>query len=128
MTKDIISQTLTKIRNSSNAKNDLVEINFTQLTKNIVIILKKEGFINNFEIMKDSIIVTLKYYGKEKTPVINLIERVSKPGLKVYLNKKHIPKMVGSFGISIISTSKGLLTGEEARMLNVGGEIVCKIY
>ena len=132
MVNDTISDLLTKIRNATNAKHQLLEVPLTKITKSIVKILKEEGFLDNFKIInkvnKTIIIISLKYYGKDRQSVITNINRVSRPGLRLYANKKNIPTILSKLGIAIISTSKGLMTDSQAKNLNLGGEILCKIY
>jgi small subunit ribosomal protein S8 len=129
MVNDIISDFLTKMRNAINAKHHLVEVPLTKITKSIAEILKEEGFLNDFKILKKNILVlSLKYSEKNKQPIISSIQRISKPGLRNYVNNKNIPNVLGNLGISIISTSKGLMTNSQAKTLKIGGEILCKIY
>jgi small subunit ribosomal protein S8 len=129
MVNDIISDFLTKMRNAINAKHHLVEVPSTKITKSIAEILKEEGFLNDFKILKKNILVlSLKYSEKNSQPIISTIQRISKPGLRSYVNNKNIPNVLGNLGISIISTSKGLMTNSQAKTLKIGGEILCKIY
>ena len=129
MVNDIISDFLTKMRNAINAKHHLVEVPLTNITKSIAQILKEEGFLNDFKILKKNILVlSLKYSEKNRQPIISTIQRISKPGLRNYVNNKNIPNVLGNLGISIISTSKGLMTNSQAKTLKIGGEILCKIY
>lgn len=129
MVNDIISDFLTKMRNAINAKHHLVEVPLTKITKSIAEILKEEGFLNDFKILKKNILVlSLKYSEKNRQPIISTIQRISKPGLRSYVNNKNIPNVLGNLGISIISTSKGLMTNSQAKTLKIGGEILCKIY
>ena len=129
MVNDIISDFLTKMRNAINAKHHLVEVPSTKITKSIAEILKEEGFLNDFKILKKNILVlSLKYSEKNRKPIISTIQRISKPGLRSYVNNKNIPNVLGNLGISIISTSKGLMTNSQAKTLKIGGEILCKIY
>ena len=129
MVNDIISDMLTKIRNANSAKHELVEILYTKITESITKILKEEGLINDFKINNESnsIILLLKFKGQNRKPVIQKLERISKPGLRIYENKKKISKKVRSFMIFIVSTSKGIMTDQKAKFLNIGGEILCKI-
>ena len=129
MVNDIISDMLTKIRTANSAKHELVEISYTRITESITRILKEEGLINDFKINNesDSIILLLKFKGQNRKPVIQKLERISKPGLRIYENKKKISKKVRSFMIFIVSTSKGIMTDQKAKFLNIGGEILCKI-
>lgn len=132
MVNDTISDMLTRIRNANNAKHHLVQIPSTKVTRNISKILKDEGFIEEFECLQDktqdSILISLKYSGKERKPTITTLERVSKPGLRVYRKSKNIPSVLGNLGISIVSTSQGLMTNINAKALNIGGEILCTVY
>ena len=129
MVNDIISDMLTKIRNANSAKHELVEILYTKITESITKILKEEGLINDFKINNESnsIILLLKFKGQNRKPVIQKLERISKPGLRIYDNKKKISKKVRNFMIFILSTSKGIMTDQKAKFLNIGGEILCKI-
>ena len=132
MVNDTISDLLTRIRNANNSKHQLVEVPSTKITKSIVQILKEEGYITDFEFLqeknKNFIIILLKYIGKEKKPVITKLERISKPGIRVYTNAKNIPDILGKLGIGILSTSKGVMTTINAKKLRIGGEFLCKIY
>ena len=129
MVNDIISDMLTKIRNENSAKHELVEILYTKITESITKILKEEGLINDFKINNESnsIILLLKFKGQNRKPVIQKLERISKPGLRIYENKNKISKKIRGFMIFIVSTSKGIMTDQKAKFLNIGGEILCKI-
>jgi len=132
MVNDTISDMLTRIRNANNAKHHLVEVPYTKMTSNIVSILKLEGFIQDFEILSEginkAIIISLKYTGKKRTPIITKLQRVSKPGVRVYVGAKNLPRILGNMGTAIISTSQGLMTDAQARKLKVGGEVLCYIW
>jgi|TARA_B110000093_G_scaffold94221_1_gene101757 small subunit ribosomal protein S8 len=132
MVNDTISDLLTRIRNANIAKHHLVEVPSTKMTKNIIKILKEEGYIEDFQFLKEgieaSIVISLKYVGKERRAVITKLERVSKPGIRVYTNSKNIPDVLGKLGIGIISTSQGIMTTSDAKNLKIGGEFLCKIY
>jgi len=132
MTNDTIADILTRLRNAHLAKHQIAKIPFTKMSKNILNVLLKEGFIADFEEMKDNkekyLIVSLKYKGTNKQPVITELKRISKPGLRIYANHKEIPKIMGGIGIAIISTSKGLMTDRHARHLGLGGEVICYIW
>jgi len=129
---DTISDMLTRIRNANNAKHHLVEVPYTKMTSNIVTILKLEGFIQDFEVLAEGInkviIISLKYTGKKRTPIITKLQRVSKPGVRVYVGAKNLPRILGNMGTAIISTSQGLMTDAQARKLKVGGEVLCYIW
>jgi len=131
MVNDMISDFLTRIRNANNSKHYLVEVTATNVTKNIVQILKEEGFINDFQILQsktqNSIIISLKYSSETRQPVLKNLERVSKPGIRVYARKKNISNVLGSLGTVILSTSQGIMTDRKAKLLNIGGEILCRI-
>ena len=132
MVTDTISDMLTRVRNANMVKHRLVEIPTTKMTKAIAAILKEEGFIETFEVdnktVKSNMVLFLKYKGKLREPVISNIERVSKPGLRVYSNSKNLPKVLGNLGIAIMSTSKGVMTNFKAKELGIGGEILCYIW
>lgn len=125
---DPIADLLTRIRNSSQAQKRYCDIPLSIIKENVVKILKKKGFIYDYKVIeedkKKSIRVFLKYTHDRK-PVIKLIKRMSKPGLRKYVNKDEIPTVLGGIGISIISTSMGVIDGEEARKKQVGGELLC---
>nr|ARW69376.1 ribosomal protein S8 [Polysiphonia sp.] len=132
MINDIISDTLTRIRNANLAKHQIVQVPSTKITNNIIKVLHEEGFIYKFEEvskdLKSHILISLKYTGKNKKPVITELKRISKPGLKVYSNHKELPKILGGIGIAIVSTSKGIMTDKTARQFGIGGEILCYVW
>lgn len=132
MVIDTISDMLTRIRNANLVKHQIVRIPKTKMSIAIAKILKEEGFINNFEpYIEDSreyLLLSLKYIGKDRKPVIVKIERVSKPGLRVYSDYKNLPKILDNLGIAVISTSKGVMTNLKAKELGIGGEILCYIW
>ena len=132
MVNDTISDMLTRIRNANMVKHQIVELPFTKMSNNIAIILKEEGFIEDFEIYTENlnkfILISMKYQGAERIPVISKIKRVSKPGLRIYSNKNSLPNILGNLGIAIISTSQGLMTNIKARKLGIGGEVLCYIW
>jgi len=128
---DPIADLLTRIRNASSAKHDTVEIPASNMKKSICQILVDEGFIKSFTVADDGkqgvITVALKY-GANKTPVIQGLKRVSKPGLRIYSNVEDMPKVMKGLGVAIISTSKGVMTDRQARKENVGGEVLAFIW
>ena len=132
MTTDTIADMLTRIRNANLAKHQIVQIPSTKVTRNIANVLLAEGFIQSFEELKNglksSLLISLKYTGKERTPFITKITRASKPGLRVYSSAKKMPRILGGFGTAIISTSKGLMTDKRAREEGIGGELLCYIW
>ena len=128
---DTIADLLTRIRNASSAKHDTVEIPASNMKKAIVQILADEGYIKGFTVTEDGkqgvIKVTLKY-GEGKTAAINGLQRVSKPGLRIYRNADELPKVMKGLGIAIVSTSKGIMTDRQARKENMGGEVLAFIW
>lgn len=129
MVNDTISHMLTRIRNACLVKSQTVSIPFTRITQHISRILEKEGFIESFELAASGdLTLQLKYLGRDKKPCITNLRRLSKPGLRVYVNKKEIPRVLGGMGIVILSTSKGIMTDTEARHYGIGGELLCSIW
>lgn len=128
---DTIADLLTRIRNANSAKHETVQIPASNMKKAICQILLDEGYIKNFSVEEDGkqgvITVTLKYL-EGKTPVIQGLRRVSKPGLRIYSNVEDMPKVMKGLGIAIISTSKGVMTDREARKQHVGGEVLAFIW
>jgi small subunit ribosomal protein S8 len=129
---DTISDMLTRIRNANMVKHQIVQIPATKMSLAIASILKEEGFIEDFESyvenQKKYLLMSLKYIGKTRKPVICKIKRISKPGLRVYSNSKELPRVLDDLGIAIISTSKGVMTNLKAKELGIGGEILCHIW
>jgi small subunit ribosomal protein S8 len=123
---------LTRIRNANMVKHQIVQIPTTKMSLAIANILKEEGFIEDFENYEENklkyLLLSLKYSGKSRKPVICTIKRISKPGLRVYSNSKELPKVLDNLGIAIISTSKGVMTNLNAKKLGIGGEILCYIW
>ena len=132
MVTDTISDMLTRIRNANMVKHQIVQICASKMSLAITEILKTEGFIEDFEIYEENgrkyILISLKYTGKSRKPVICKIERVSKPGLRIYSKSNQLPKVLDNLGIAIISTSKGVMTNLRARELGIGGEVLCYIW
>ena len=128
---DTIAALLTRIRHANSAKHDTVQIPASNMKKAICQILVDEGYIKSFSVEEDGkqgvITVTLKYL-EGKTPVIQGLRRVSKPGLRIYSNVEDMPKVMKGLGIAIISTSKGVMTDREARKQHVGGEVLAFIW
>ncbi len=129
---DTIADMLTRIRNASSAKHDSVDIPASNMKKAIAQILVDEGYIKNYQIIEDDkqgiIRVALKYQGSSKTPVIQGLRRVSKPGLRIYSSSEEMPKVMKGIGTAIVSTSKGVMTDKKARRENVGGEVLAFIW
>lgn len=128
---DQIGDMLTRIRNAATVRHDTVEMPVSKMKIAVLKILKEEGFINDFELIKGKperlIKVRLKYQDNNKS-MIGGIERVSKPGLRIYAQHNEIPRVYGGVGIAILSTPKGVLTGQQARQQGVGGEVVCYVW
>jgi small subunit ribosomal protein S8 len=129
---DTISDMLTRIRNANMVKHQIVQIPSTKMSLAITEILKEEGYIEDFEQYsennKNYLLISLKYTGKSRQPVICKLERVSKPGLRVYSSSKQLPKVLNNLGIAIVSTSKGVMTNLKAKELGIGGEVLCYIW
>ncbi len=128
---DPVSDMLTRIRNALVARQSKVEIPASKLKIEIVRILKEEGYITNYRIAEEGSKTTIKAYLKydsDSRPVISKIERVSKPGRRVFTGSKEVPRVIGGMGVNILTTSAGVMTGTQARKKGVGGEIVCSIY
>ncbi|HIK33238.1 MAG TPA: 30S ribosomal protein S8 [Oscillatoriales cyanobacterium M59_W2019_021] len=130
-TNDTISDMLTRIRNATLARHPKTQVPSTRMTHSIAQVLKDEGFIVDFEAAGEGIdrhlVIALKYKNNRQ-PAIKNLTRISKPGLRVYANRKELPKVLGGIGIAIISTSKGIMTDREARRQGVGGEVLCSVY
>jgi small subunit ribosomal protein S8 len=128
---DPIADMLTRIRNGIQAKHKEVVMPASSLKHEIAKILKEEGYINNVTLTPQDtqgrITIRLKYTDK-KTGAITNIKKVSKPGLRIYVNKDDIPRVLNGLGIAIISTSKGLMTDKNARAAGIGGEVLCTVY
>jgi small subunit ribosomal protein S8 len=129
---DPVADMLTRVRNANNARLDSVIIPSSKLKTEIAKILYEEGYINSYDVSDDkninSILKIYLRYNKNKTRVITGIKRISKPGLRVYVEKEKIPKVLGGLGTVIMSTSQGVITGKKAKQLGVGGEVICKIW
>ncbi|MFZ4640415.1 MAG: 30S ribosomal protein S8 [Nodosilinea sp.] len=129
---DTISDMLTRIRNANLARHQTVSIPSTRMTRSIAQVLKEEGFITDFsedaETGRPHLLIALKYKGKTRQPIIRNLTRVSKPGLRVYSNRKELPRVLGGIGIAIISTSSGIMTDRDARRQGVGGEVLCYVW
>ncbi|MBA1336392.1 MAG: SSU ribosomal protein S8p (S15Ae) [Firmicutes bacterium] len=128
---DPIADMLTRIRNANTVRHSQVEIPASNMKKAIAQILLEEGLIKGYDVIDDGkqgiIKIELKY-GPGQEKVISGLKRISKPGLRVYVKKDEVPKVLGGLGIAVISTSKGLMTDKKARQENVGGEVLCYIW
>jgi small subunit ribosomal protein S8 len=128
---DPIADMLTRIRNATMARHDAVLVSSSKLKLSIAKILKEDGFIKDFEIVRGKPHRTIKIYIKyqdRNQPALTGLERVSKPGLRIYVEKKEIPRVYGGMGIAIISTPRGVMTGRQAWRQGVGGELLCYIW
>jgi small subunit ribosomal protein S8 len=129
---DTIADMLTRIRNATMARHQTTEVPSTKMTRSIAKVLREEGFITEFaetgEETKRMLVITLKYKGKNRRPIINSLKRISKPGLRVYSNRKELPRVLGGIGIAIISTSNGIMTDRDARRHGLGGEVLCYVW
>ena len=130
---DPIADMLTRIRNGITSHHDRVEMPSSKLKVEVAKILKSEGFISNFKVTQEdgkpqaSLRIYLKYSDNGE-PVIHGIERISRPGRRVYRGKEEIPKVLGGLGLAIVSTSRGVLSGDEAARTGVGGEVLCQVW
>ena len=128
---DPIADMLTRIRNANTAKHDTVDVPSSKMKLAIANILLDEGYIKSFTVAEDGkqgVITVVLKYGPNKTPVIQGLKRVSKPGLRIYTNVEDMPKVMKGLGVAIISTSKGVMTDRQARRENVGGEVLAFIW
>lgn len=127
---DPIADMLTRIRNANQMKHETVNIPASKLKKEILELLKAEGYVTGYKVVKgdvqDTLRVTLKYLNNER--VVKGLKRISKPGLRVYAKTNEIPKVLNGLGIAVISTSQGVMTDREARKLKVGGEILAYVW
>lgn len=133
MHSDPIADMLTRIRNASMVGHATVAIPYSNVKLAIAEILKSEGYIGDISVNDEdhkTLVVQLKYWGKrrERRPVISKIERVSKPGRRIYVGKDEIPWVLSGMGVAILSTSQGVMTGHQARRVGTGGEVICYIW
>lgn len=131
MHSDPISDMLTRIRNGLAAHHHKVDIPGSKVKIELARILKEQGYVANYRVANDDnkqiIKVYLKYRPDHK-PVISKIDRVSKPGRRVYADSQNIPRVIGGMGICVVTTSKGVMTGKDAKKQGVGGEVLCTVY
>ena len=129
---DPIADMLTRIRNANTAKHDTVDVPSSKMKLAIAKILLDEGYIKSYELVENGkfndIRITLKYGASKNEKIISGLQRISKPGLRVYANKEELPKVLVGIGVAIISTNKGVITDKEARKLGVGGEVLCFVW
>jgi len=126
---DLISNSLTCIRNANLCRNSTVTLPLLTKTKQLAEILQQEGFIESFTSRgHKELVIQLKYQGQNRKPILTNLKRISKPGRRVYVNHKEIPSLFGGLGVLLVSTSIGLITNKQARKLHLGGEIICSIW
>ncbi len=129
MITDPIADYLTRVRNAVSAKHRMVEVPASNLKMNITKILFEKGYILNYKFEEDkvqgTIKIALKYHPVTKLPAISNLDRISRPGLRQYVNANKLPRVLNGLGIAILSTSKGVISDKEARKLGVGGEVIC---
>jgi len=131
MLTDPVADMLTRIRNANTALHDTVEMPASRLKAEIARLLEEEGYISGFSVEGDGprrrLVIRLKY-SRDRKRVISGLQRVSRPGRRVYTDKDSLPRVLGGMGVAIVSTSSGLLTGQEARRRGVGGEVLCTVW
>jgi small subunit ribosomal protein S8 len=131
MLTDPIADMLTRIRNANTALHDAVEMPGSTLKAAVANVLKEQGYITDFELREGRVgtdlVVKLKY-SRDRRRVISGIQRVSKPGRRVYVDRTSIPRVLGGMGIAVLSTSQGVITGHEARRRGIGGEVICSVW
>ena len=131
MYTDPVADMLTRIRNAGGADHKDVEMPSSKLKFELARVLKEEGYINDYSVREEGkfkILTVGVKYESAKQPVIRKIQRISKPGLRVYKKSKNLPRVLGGLGVAIVSTSKGLLTDRKARKEKVGGEVLCYVW
>jgi len=130
-TSDPIADMLTRIRNAQLARHPKVDVPASKLKMDIARILKEEGFITNYKLAEDgakrSIRIYLKYT-PGNVPLISRIERVSRPGCRVYVGSREVPRVLGGLGINILTTPRGVMTGATAKKEHIGGEVLCQVW
>ena len=130
MITDPVADMLTRIRNANQVKHSSIELPSSKLKLELAKLLKSEGYIEDYSIKEVGkfkvLVIELKYH--QNSPVITNLKRISKPGLRIYSKSKNIPRVYGGLGISIVSTSKGLLTDRKAKKENIGGEVLCQVW
>jgi small subunit ribosomal protein S8 len=129
---DPISDMLTRIRNASEKRHQSTKVPASRMARSIAKVLQQEGFIADITEEGDGVlkhlVLELKYSGKHRQPLIRTVQRVSKPGLRIYKNTRQLPKVLGGLGVAIISTSKGVMSDRDARKQGVGGEVLAYVY
>ena len=131
MISDPIADMLTRVRNAISARHPKVDVPASRLKAEIARILKEEGYIANYKVAEEGVRKTIKIYLKyspDNAPVISAIERVSRPGCRVYVGQTEIPRVLGGMGINILTTPRGVMTGRDAHKEHVGGDILCRVW
>nr|WP_267506639.1 30S ribosomal protein S8 [Borreliella afzelii] len=126
-----VGDMLTKLRNASRVKHGSVDLKMSNMNKSILNILKKEGYIKDFNFLEKEGITFIKVllkYDNKRNPVINKIDAISTPGRKIYSSYKNMPRIKNGYGILIISSSQGVITGKEAKDKKIGGELICSVW
>lgn len=128
---DPIADLITRIRNANRAGHEKTDIPLSKTKESIVAILKREGFINNYRVIEEkpvSIIRVYLRYGEDRKRYLTGIKRISSPGLRHYVDKDNVPKVIGGIGIAILTTSQGVMADHEARRKGIGGEVICEVW
>lgn len=129
---DPISDMLTRIRNASEKSHASTKVPASRMSQSIASVLQQEGYISSFseegEGVNRHLLLELRYSGKHRQPLIRSVQRVSKPGLRIYKNTRRLPRVLGGLGVAIISTSRGVMSDRDARKQGVGGEVLCYVY
>jgi len=128
---DPIADMLTRVRNALTARHQKVDVPASKMKMELARILKDEGYILNYKMAEEGTLKMIRLYLKytpQNQPAISKIERVSRPGCRVYVGSKEIPRVLGGLGVNILTTPRGLMTGRDARKENVGGELICQIW
>ncbi|MBX3061044.1 MAG: 30S ribosomal protein S8 [Anaerolineae bacterium] len=131
---DPIADMLTRMRNAMMRQHQTVSVPHSKVKEAVAQVLKEEGYIEDFQVLPEKpqavILVKLKYVGgrRDRRPVITGLERVSRPGRRIYVGKKEIPWVLSGMGVAVLTTSKGIMTGQKARQLGLGGEVLCKVW
>jgi small subunit ribosomal protein S8 len=131
MLSDPIADMLTRVRNAIRARHPKADVPASRLKIEIARILKEEGYIATYKVVEEGVRKTIRIYlkyGADNTPVISAIERVSRPGCRVYVGQTEIPRVLGGMGINILTTPRGVMTGRDAHKEHVGGEILCRVW
>jgi len=131
MNTDPIADMLTRVRNAIRARHPKVDVPASKLKIEIARILKEEGYVATYKVVEEGAKKTIRIYlkyGPDNSPVISTIERVSRPGCRVYVGQTEIPRVLGGMGINILTTARGVMTGRDAHKEHVGGEILCRVW